>query len=1751
MIGATGLLARADESEANLFPRQLTVHSYAKSGDYHYYGSSDGLWRRTDWHEADEADRLWGKPNQAVTGAAVWGDTVVVAAGGTLALGSVENGSSWREVPAAAIAPRPAGPWEEVRLLAWRFVARAGKYYTSRDGEKWEALATGDRVAVGVGGAGDRLWCVASQPDRSGHVLGRSEDGRTWTWSGPLPENFKPEGGFFAVLEDGTAVLAGSANAGKSGAPAILSYAWPQEGAVRWQLFVHGPVTPAGRIALAQTNGGVWATLPKGDVAASVTGFDWMHFAANPLGTAKTWLLTDGTLADEVMLATEGGRHVIFYDEQVEHAGRGGAAEIAWQEVKGSTPAPAAASAVPAGLVPGALPAQTKQIVAAGGKYLAITWAKNGLWAAEPGGPWRNVAAFGQQVNSIAAVGDRALAVVDYTGVLLWDAAAGRSLPVEPPPAKSFGTVHAANGRFFGISSAGHLFELGDEGRWRQITLPSDDPNFGVQSLVYHAGHYLVSPVRESGLYRTADFQNWTHAPMKGGNTRTGRLFDTGRRLLAVQHHGSRDKDATPVELAVSTDGVAWQEIEGIVTARDSYFRGVLHDGRRHVLVFTRELWVSEGDEAQVWRRMPVEPDSHFDLTNGRLVAATVDGLMVQDAGTLTFAEPSSTRVARSLATATSWQAAGPVAVAERKKQEALAKAAAEAIPPTVAGAVEMAKAFHHFERLYVSGAPRRELVQQVVGVHEAVRKHRPQLADEVAEVLSVLVVNLEVRDARTTAFLAHHLPGFRQKVQARYGKAYSQIYWSLRRQPSAAPTQQEYEVDVMKELLMSHTDNSYLRRVTFPKVPQGYPNYDADKPRPPVEFAAVPDAPFDAAEMQKNLVEKGWAGAALDRDVMHANKLQIEASTAMRHVWLLAARALWPGTPPAGTDDLLKRSKEEKARMGSLFATDGLALDARKAGRAEDFARYRDLAVQRGMQASRYVSYAQMMAENLKVMNEVTANISAAMQEYNEGMGAATADLEQLLQERDRILAGSADAPAKETGSPFLTDQEQRLQAIGLGSIEAMPAGEARDKALAEHHAKWDEKLKYRRLAVQLARAADLRDDEATGFLRTAALRALDDHFRDLYGKTPAHSDNGLVLVNLLSVAQNKVTREKKSEILDQVLRDVPTLADVWALRAELHAEDGEREKAEGKLAVARHLDAKNPAVVRVAGKWKAREQPAPTKPGDALDALLRDAHERSIQRVKDGDAAFARGSFSTAKNGWSDAAQAGNPEASLRLALLYAEGMGMAKDLPGALGWAEKAKGSPQTKARAETLERNVRVLMQADVPARDAQQARAGLFQAVGLARPTVDPDADFQRGRDFEEGRQGATPLERQAGAITAYRRASDSDHVPATLALVRLLNAHLEVLVEQDEGDDDHGRRRQKELVDEIKQRVLQAARLGSGEAMRVHALWIAQGEMGGDAQANAVLALIKLEAAAEAGDLIAMRLLIRAAQAGEWKPPTADTVEKLVQKLADAGEADAKALIQQRDQQKSFDREYWGERGAPVADPKAVSAAVPTEMVVLNGAPRSLVVHLQLARPAATTARSFEAARALVIAMLGDERIDPAERAFLGEVVKPSFRVKVVAPADGQGPAREVVFLGSYQPQARALLERFIPPAGSDQPAMTPLMRRYFWIWTGVNGWKRAITHAGSGPAGRREMIDVLKGWLGEKWSASNTANNFGPLRDELASFKNTLAQLKGADYALGRGLLLESCQELDKASNDAVPDFLYAEFKDMPPGNK
>jgi TPR repeat protein len=104
------------------------------------------------------------------------------------------------------------------------------------------------------------------------------------------------------------------------------------------------------------------------------------------------------------------------------------------------------------------------------------------------------------------------------------------------------------------------------------------------------------------------------------------------------------------------------------------------------------------------------------------------------------------------------------------------------------------------------------------------------------------------------------------------------------------------------------------------------------------------------------------------------------------------------------------------------------------------------------------------------------------------------------------------------------------------------------------------------------------------------------------------------------------------------------------------------------------------------------------------------------------------------------------------------------------------------------------------------------------------------------------------------------KAALADHVPAMLGYVRVANASL-----QQPGLSETSR---TAIEKEIVSWVGKAADRGNGEALRVRALWRANGQAGFTADKG--MAWLELERAAEAGDWPAMRLLAQAAHAGEW-----------------------------------------------------------------------------------------------------------------------------------------------------------------------------------------------------------------------------------------------------------------------------------------
>lgn len=216
---------------------------------------------------------------------------------------------------------------------------------------------------------------------------------------------------------------------------------------------------------------------------------------------------------------------------------------------------------------------------------------------------------------------------------------------------------------------------------------------------------------------------------------------------------------------------------------------------------------------------------------------------------------------------------------------------------------------------------------------------------------------------------------------------------------------------------------------------------------------------------------------------------------------------------------------------------------------------------------------------------------------------------------------------------------------------------------------------------------------------------------------------------------------------------------------------------------------------------------------------------------------------------------------------------------------------------------------------------------------------------------------------------------------------------------------------------------------------------------------------------------------------------------------------------------------------------------VPAEEVVIAEVARPLFTTLQLGRPAAKTPRLVETARNLLAAMLIDEELDATEQALLRELLKPGFRVRVKTRAE-DGPVRELVYLGTFRPDAREVMARLVPPDGSTRPQFEGQTRQYFWFYTGKEGWERVIAHAEKGEAERAEMVAVIEQLVGGEWTKSSVANGFGPVKAEIERLQNSVANLKGAHYGVALRLLLAGCLAVDERVKDALPDFLYSDLR-------
>ncbi len=93
-----------------------------------------------------------------------------------------------------------------------------------------------------------------------------------------------------------------------------------------------------------------------------------------------------------------------------------------------------------------------------------------------------------------------------------------------------------------------------------------------------------------------------------------------------------------------------------------------------------------------------------------------------------------------------------------------------------------------------------------------------------------------------------------------------------------------------------------------------------------------------------------------------------------------------------------------------------------------------------------------------------------------------------------------------------------------------------------------------------------------------------------------------------------------------------------------------------------------------------------------------------------------------------------------------------------------------------------------------------------------------------------------------------------------------------------------------------------------------------------------------------------------------------------------------------------------------------VNPPLPVEEVVRE-VPSALFDVFRFGQPGRTAPREVRQAHEICAAMQADEALDETERAVLGALIRPEFRLRLQAQRGG-----EVVFVGTFLPEARAKL---------------------------------------------------------------------------------------------------------------------------------
>lgn len=166
-------------------------------------------------------------------------------------------------------------------------------------------------------------------------------------------------------------------------------------------------------------------------------------------------------------------------------------------------------------------------------------------------------------------------------------------------------------------------------------------------------------------------------------------------------------------------------------------------------------------------------------------------------------------------------------------------------------------------------------------------------------------------------------------------------------------------------------------------------------------------------------------------------------------------------------------------------------------------------------------------------------------------------------------------------------------------------------------------------------------------------------------------------------------------------------------------------------------------------------------------------------------------------------------------------------------------------------------------------------------------------------------------------------------------------------------------------------------------------------------------------------------------------------------------------------------------------------------------------------------------ARQLSQAIKKDGTIDAAEQDLLTELTQSNVRAITISSA--QSPANSVTF-GTTSGRTRQVL----------QETQTPTAQLRALAQQGGNGIRELTKIYQRSPADAERVVNVLASQGMSAWEQSSVGNAYGPLRGMISAAYSGVSQLEGQDNSDARNMLHKAMNQIDRANNDAVPDFLY-----------